>query len=189
MLLSNPDRAHACACCADAGFRFESAGPLEAEERDILEDLSFKDKAALASREFDVEGLPLPSYDEPENFYGYHLETMFESDQWTLTLSEKGGKCGTIKFPVPETLDHFHIDPRDGAMHQGAGEPLLYKEWRLAGSATLNNKDTGVNKTVQARLIFHGRGNACSNEGDFGHWTLSIEGEGVRFTLIGELAG
>lgn len=189
VLLSNADRAHACACCADAGFRFEAAGPLEAEERDLLEGLRFEDKATLASREFDVEGLPLPSYDAPDNFYGYHLETVFETDHWTLTLSEKGGKRATIKFPMPETLDHFHIDPRDGAMHQGAGGPLLYKEWRLVGPATLGSTDAGDNITVQARLILHGRGNACSNEGDFGHWTLSVEGEGVRFTLIGDLAG
>lgn len=189
VLMSNADRAHACACCADAGFRVETAGPLEALERDMLEGLRFKDKATLASREFDVEGLPLPSYDAPDDFYGYHLETVFETDHWTLTLSEKGGKRGTIKFPMPETLDQFHIDPRDGVAHQGAGGPLLYKEWRLAGAATLNDMDATVNKTVQARLILHGRGNACSNEGDFGHWTLSVEGEGVRFTLIGELAG
>lgn len=174
--------ARACACCADAGYRFEMTGAVEPYEQDVLEALRFDERAALATRELDVEGLPLPSYDDSQDFFGYKMKTVFEADRWTFTLSDSGTPQGTIVFQVPATLEQFVVDPRDTGRHARAGGPVLYKEWRLKGSVVVDGKTR-----APASLILHGRGNACSSEADFGHWTLDVEGGGVRFMLIGDL--
>lgn len=182
LVIGNADPARACACCADAGYRFDMTSELEPYDREVLQAVRFAGKAALASREFDVEGLPLPSYDDSEEFYGFELETVFAADRWTFKLSDNGTQQGTIVFAMPKDLDEFFVDPRDGSQHSGAGGPVLYKEWRLMGPAVLNGKTT-----APASLILHGRGNACSSEADFSHWTLNVDGGGVRFMLIGDL--
>lgn len=182
LAVGTADPARACACCADAGYRFEMTSALEPYDREVLQAVRFAGKAALASREFDVEGLPLPTYDDSVDFYGFELETVFTADRWTFKLSDTGTQQGTIVFAMPKDLEEFFIDLRDDSQHSGAGGPVLYKEWRLKGPAVLDGKTT-----APASLILHGRGNACSSEADFTHWTFSVEGDGVRFKLIGDL--
>lgn len=180
--IGHAEPARACACCTDTGYRFEMTGAVEPFEQDVLATLRFDRMAALATGELDVEGLPLPSYDDSQDFFGYEMKTVFKADRWTFTLSDSGTPQGTIVFQVPATMEQFLVDPRDTGQQVRAGGPVLYKEWRLKGSAVVDGKTR-----APASLILHGRGNACSSEADFGHWTLDVEGDGVRFMLIGDL--
>lgn len=174
--------ARACACCVDPGHRFEMTGAVEPFEQDVLAALKFDEKAALATVELDVEGLPLPSYDDSQDFFGFRMKTAFQADRWTFSLSDSGTPQGTIVFHVPASMEQFLVDPRDTGSNARAGGPVLYKEWRLKGTAIVDGKTR-----APANLILHGRGNACSSEADFSHWTLDVEGNGIRFMLIGDL--
>jgi len=182
MIIASAGPARSCACCADAGYRFERTGIIEPDERDMLAAIRFDSMASLASPEYDIEGLPVPSYDDSGDFYGFSLEAAFGVDRWTFNFADNGVLQGTIVFPLPRDIEQFHVDLHDGAVRTGAGGPMLYKEWRLNGPAILNGRTA-----TQIRLIFHGRGNTCTSEGDFSHWTLIAEGTGARFMVFGDL--
>ena len=177
---------HACACCPDDGQRYEAINKIGEFEEEVLQAIKFGSQAQLVSREFDVRGLAAPS--EDQSFYGYQLVGTIAPGLWTFQLTERGAVRGTISFPVPKLLERFEIDLRDGAVFAGAGGPLLYKEWRLAGMATLSGLTIKGTHKANARLILQGRGSSCPDVEDFTHWSLAIDGKNVQFTLIGEMA-
>jgi uncharacterized protein YqiB (DUF1249 family) len=175
--------ANACACCSDPGMRVESVEDLDRNQEELAR-LRFDDAAQLfASPAFpdDIEGVDVPSGD-PYKF------GVVEGTRWTFDLSDAAERQGTIVFPLPSRLVRFEVDPREEEVPPIEYGPRLYKEWRLTNTSELGGIVAQGNTRAQATLILHGHGNACTSAEDFTHWTLVIDGPGVKFTLLGKLA-
>ncbi|MFZ4806301.1 MAG: hypothetical protein ACOYLQ_03520 [Hyphomicrobiaceae bacterium] len=97
------------------------------------------------------------------------------------------GEAGQIIVALPRRMKRFEVDPRLAAPEPNHG-PVLYKEWRLTGTAKLGGIFAGRGRAQQARLVFHGQGNRCTTASDFMHWTLVVTGPDAKFSLLGEVA-
>ena len=118
----------------------------------------------------------------------YVISAVTEPKQWRLTFRTEDGQSGELILPLPSKVATLTVDIHNGETNR-AGEPRLYKEWRLEGGAT----GTGLFKkgfAAPARysLIFQGRGNRCDNGDDFTHWRLEISGKKAAYAFFGELA-
>jgi len=176
--------ARACACCSDAGMRFEAANDINEYEKDELGRVRFGDTAQLfitPAFPEDIKGIVAPS-DKP-----YNLRSVTGPKRWTFELSDSAGKQGIIVFPLPRRLVRFMVDPRDEEATSAGGGPRLYKEWRLESTADLSGLVAENEDKAQATLILHGHGNGCTAAEDFTHWTLQVSGPDVRFALLGRL--
>jgi hypothetical protein len=176
------DRAHACACCSEPGQRLDLTSPLDASFKDELQALRFSATVAFftdAGFPESIEGVADPA-SEP-----YKLAASLTADRLTLSLTGAAERKGGVVLPLPADVSRLEIDPRVTSELSAGGGPVLYKEWRLSGTADLDGILAKAAKRATARFILHGQGNGCTSSIDFSHWTLEVRGPGIRFTLLG----
>lgn len=180
--LAGSEQARACACCSNEGQRNVGTVALDSGKRQQIESLRFGGKAKLYTGEADVDavkGITTPAGE-------YEMTAAWRGNRLVFSFRDKEGRIGTLALARPNSVAVFEVDPRGGA-DAGQG-PALYKEWKLSGPASA----TGVFAPGGAprqllTLIIHGRGNSCTDAGDFTHWTLVMQGPKANYTLFGEL--
>lgn len=166
-----------------------SLRPNEALSGYLLEQIKSIEFAS-AARLFLVDG-PEPE-EQVKGLAGisdtYFVSAQTETKQWRLKFRTEDGKSGELILPLPSKIERFAVDIHNGET-KPAGEPLLYKEWRLEGRATGNEMfKEGFAGPARYTLIFQGRGNSCDNGDDFTHWRLQISGKKAAYAFFGELA-
>lgn len=186
-LVCAPSVTRACACCSDPGtYGLQSDEPLTGYVLEQIKGLEFASDAQLflvdgPEPEEQVKGLTAISQ-------SYALATVTETKQWRLTFRTEDGKSGELTLPLPSKMAKFAVDIHNGETN-AAGEPLLYKEWRLEGRVTGNEMfKEGFAASARYALVFQGRGNRCDNADDFTHWRLEISGKKAAYAFFGELA-
>lgn len=173
--------ARACACCSDPGEYSLRTANISEYQFGQLEGIEFGPKAERFTTDASDEQAPGISVVADQ----FTVKAKFERKQWRLTFRTEDGKTGSLTLTVPAKLTDFDVDIHDGKK-SGGGGPLLYKEWRLEGTAT----GDGIFHKAKAsyRLVFQGRGNRCDSGDDFTHWRLAVTGKNIDYTLQGELA-
>ncbi len=181
-VLAGSRTALACACCTNEGQRSVGTVALDSGKRQQLESLRFGSKAQLFTGEADVEfvsGIVTPSG-------SYDTTAAWRDNQFVFSFRDDKGRTGTLALARPATVALFEVDPRDG---RDAGQgPALYKEWKLSAPASATGvfaPATGPRHILT--LILHGRGNSCTDAGDFTHWTLVMQGPKANYSLFGNL--
>jgi len=179
-MLAAPVPAFACACCSHQGQRNVNVQALEENQRAVLEQLRFADKAELYLGEADpdsVEGIANASS-------RYALKADWLNGAIVFTLTGADGGAGTLALDLPDKISVFEIDPRQQP-DLGTGPPL-YKEWKLTGKAKASGAfSAGAGHTLT--LLVQGGGNACTSASDFGYWTLVMQGPKANYALFGDL--
>lgn len=178
-----PSTAQACACCAEPGMRIEGPRAIDAYTRDELSRLRFGERARLQLGPADFE--TVRGIDRPDAEYSSAANVT--KTAITLSFTAADGRSGTITVPIGAHIHEFFVDTRGGDPET---ETALYKEWTLRGRAKTTGIFAAASKAgrPRVRLIFHGGGNACTDAGQFGHWTLEVSGTGADFTVLGDLA-
>lgn len=175
--------AHACACCSDPGDRYVETEAVDKPRLDEINQMAFADTAqvSVGQRDFeDVEGIRLAALP-------LHVTVRRNGKVWTFSFDDRQGNKGDLHFTLPERVTVFHVDPRLPDANEATG-PTLYKEWRLTSKAAGNGMLSGsVGGNQMATLIFHGRGNHCTDPGDFNAWTLTLYGSKAKVLLFGDL--
>jgi hypothetical protein len=186
LLSCPPTETCACACCPDRGtWRLQSNEPLSGYVLEQIKGIEFASAAQLflvdgPDPEDQVKGLATISD-------SYAMTPMAESKQWRLKFRAEDGKSGELILVLPSKVARFAVDIHNGETNF-AGQPLLYKEWRLEGRATGNEMfKEGFAAPARYTLIFQGRGNACDSADDFSHWRLEISGKKADYAFFGEL--
>jgi hypothetical protein len=183
-LLARAPNAGACACCSEPGQRIEGVSPLSSYEKGELGRLRFAKAAKLylTAAGFDaVNGIRDPAS-------AYEVGVARQGDLWTFTFKDGKNNAGTLAFTLPPKIESFFVDTHD-QKQAGAGGPLLYKEWRLAAPVAGTGIFTpGMAGNPTARLILHGRGNACTSVEQLTAWTLVVSGPKADYTLYGSLS-
>lgn len=180
--------AHACACCAEPGDRFDRAEAIDEYALDVLAAVKFDGKARLYATAADwteqIKGITNPAKSDT-----YDLKTSRTARAWTFVLSDTKGHKGRLTVRTPAKIHKFHADTKPQARTSGGYVPTkLYKEWRLAGSVTGAGMFTFKKSAKsQAKLILHGTGNGCTSADQFTNWTLDVAGRGVQFRFFGTL--
>jgi hypothetical protein len=176
------DRAHACACCSEPGQRFEATTPLRPGLLEEILTLRAKPTASLYSD----AGFPdsIKGVADPQS-RPYKVAATISRDGVAISTISDVEQTGSIFLPMPDLVSRLEIDPRVAGERSPGGGPLLYKEWRLDGTAALAGIFSKSGSHATARFILHGQGNGCPTAGDFSHWTLEVRGPGIRFTLLG----
>ena len=120
---------------------------------------------------------PSPSYD---------MTAAWRDNQLVFSFRDAKGRTGTLALARPASVAVFEVDPRNG---RDAGQgPALYKEWKLSAPASASGVFApGTGPRHILTLILHGRGNSCTDAGDFTHWTLVMQGPKANYTLFGNL--
>lgn len=172
----------ACACCSEIGQRIEHTGPMDSYVRAEWLAVRFTPTARLfadAGFPDTVEGVDGPSDQD------YRLKMLRTPKSLMIAVTDAAGRLGTIEMQMPKELTRFEVDPREpGVAAHGLG-PALYKEWRAQAPATLTGILALHGRTARAELILHGRGRSCTSATDFDGWTLTLRGNGIRFTFLG----
>lgn len=187
LVISVSTDTRACACCSDEGtYSLQQNEPLSSYLIEQIKSIEF----ASAARLFLVDG-PDPE-EQVKGLAGisdtYVLSVEAEAKQWRLTFRTENGKSGELFLPLPSKFTKFAVDIHNGETN-AAGQPLLYKEWRLEGRATGNEMfKESFAAAARYTLIFQGRGNRCDNGDDFTNWRLEISGKKAAYVLFGELA-
>ena len=177
----------ACACCSDEGTHtLQSSESLSGYLLEQIKGIEF----APGARLFLIDG-PEPE-EQVKGIAGvsetYELTAEGEAKQLRLKFRAEDGKRGELVLPLPSKFAKFAVDIHNGETN-AAGQPLLYKEWRLEGRATGNEMfKEGFAAPARYTLIFQGRGNHCDNADDFTHWRLEISGKKAAYAFFGELA-
>lgn len=177
----------ACACCSDEGtYSLQPNEPLSGYLLDQIKGIEF----GSAARLFLVDG-PDPE-EQVKGLDGisetYVISAEAEAKQWRLKFRTEEGKSGELILPLPYKSAKLAVDIHNGETN-AAGQPLLYKEWRLEGRATGNGMfKESFAAPARYTLIFQGRGNRCDNADDFTHWRLEIAGKKAAYVFFGELA-
>jgi hypothetical protein len=182
-LLTWPVSVDACACCSEPGLWYETTQRIESYQWAEIEKIKLGGAANIymnAAGEDGITGVSNPT-DE------YSLNLSQRRTRWELRFKDKAGRTGTLALTIPNSLTVFEADIHDGQTSAGGG-PLLYKEWRLTGAAI----GTGVFKKgstaqMKYRLVFQGRGNACTSAEMFDNWKLQIFGPRASYLLYGKL--
>jgi hypothetical protein len=182
-LATQASDALACACCSEPGERVESSGKLDPYEKPELERLRFAKTAHLYLTAAGFEGVS--GIADPASTYALGFSRAGE--RWTFTFKDAKGAASTLAFTLPSKIESFFVDPR-GRKASVAADPVLYKEWRLEAPATATGSFAAKGSGT-ARLILHGRGNACTSADQFTAWTLEVNGPGIRYRLFGDLLG
>ena len=182
ILIAGTRPALACACCTHEGQRNVATLVIDSEKRQQIESLRYGGKATLFTGEGDVGaivGIVTPSR-------SYDLTAKWVNNLLVFSLRDSGGRTGTLALARPKTVSVFEVDPRDSP-DVGQG-PTLYKEWKIsappAGSGVFA---PGAGPRQLLTLIIHGRGNSCTSDIDFSHWTLVMQGPNGNYTLFGNL--
>jgi hypothetical protein len=196
MALTMPVRAaHACACCTNEGQRHVQTQSIDDHATGILTDIRFDPAAHLYTGEGDADGGWTKS-DSPD----FQVAVTKNGASWTFSFSQPDA-LGTLTFAIPKSVTKFEVDPRepastpapsgqtDNAGSSGGLGPVLYKEWRMTAPA----RGTGLFAAVtggdqQATLILHGRGNSCTDSGQFTAWTVVLHGSKGTTSFFGTLS-
>jgi hypothetical protein len=162
-----------CACCTDEGEWYQRAGKV---------DLAQLDRMRFAAKANTYQ----PPSSDGELELAYNLSHTRSGRRWQFSFRDEQGKTGTISFVLPLSAVHFGADMHDA--EPGGLGPLLYKEWRLNGTAQVS----GIFKSLMRgparfHLILQGRGRGCTEAEDFKHWTLQISAAGNSHTFYGPL--
>lgn len=188
LLIAPINAAHACACCSQAGQRYDATNEFGSFEQEILQAIKFKSTAELFGSADDAFGLIDPTIEEDENLLEFAMVSTITPGLLTFRLSHAGKTRGTIRFPMPQRKAEFLVDIRDGKSSEGHHGPSLYKEWRFNGNATLSGLAKQGTHKAKIELILQGRGISCPTVEDFSHWSMAIDGENVQFRLTGALS-
>ena len=182
MIIAGTRTALGCACCTHEGQRNVADVEIDSGRRQQIESMRYGDKATLFTGEGDVaaiKGITAPSG-------SYDVNATWVDNLLVFTFRDKAGGTGMLTLTRPKTVSLFEVDPRDSP-DVGQG-PTLYKEWKIsgpvAGSGVLA---PGAGPRQLLTLIIHGRGNSCTSDIDFSHWTLVMQGPMVNYTLFGKL--
>jgi hypothetical protein len=175
--------AEACACCSEPGERVESSAPFGGYDADEIARVRFASAANLYTTAAGLEGIR--GIADPTS--RYDLSVAFDGKTFTLSFKSKDGKSGTIALS-PKSVESFFVDLRSGK--RGA-EPLLYKEWRMSApmlaTGIFSPAVASPSAPPMAKLVLQGRGNSCTDAGQFTHWTLIVTGKSAAFTFFGDL--
>ncbi|APR87725.1 hypothetical protein A7982_13074 [Minicystis rosea] len=174
--------AQACACCSEPGQRVEGTAPLDAYVKGELGRVRFAKAAKLylTAAGFDgVSGIRDPAD-------RYELVQTRQGDVWTFTFKDAKGNAGALAFTLPAKVEEFFVDTQPGKQ---AGDPTLYKEWRLAAPLTATGifKPSAVGSPT-VRLILQGHGNSCTSAEQLTTWTIVVSGPKASFSLFGTLS-
>lgn len=184
ILLIQPCRVWACACCAHKGeYQIEFVKP-DGYTLSIMKRIRFGTKAELwtgeAEPEVAAEGLAHPAD-------SYSLTGSLVGNVWKLTF-RNGDESGTLDLPLPAKIFRFAADIHDGWTKPGYSEPVLYKEWRFEGEVNGTGVfKAGITAGTKYLLVFQGRGNSCDGAENFTHWQLKITGKKADYAFYGEL--
>ena len=182
LLLAGVRPAHGCACCTHQGQRNVADVEIDSERRQQIESLRYGGKATLFTGKRDVamiEGITTPSG-------SYDVNVTWVDNLLVFTLRDKAGVAGMLTLTRPKTVSLFEIDPRDGP-DVGQG-PTLYKEWSISSPAAATGVFApGMGPNQMLTLIIQGRGDNCTSDIDFSHWTLVMQGPKANYTLFGNL--
>ena len=187
LLFSVSPETRGCACCSDPGTY--SVQPNEPFTGYTLEQINGIELASAAQL-FVVDGPDLQ-----EQIKGlasiadsYAVSAVKEPKQWRLTFRTEDGSNGELILALPSNVAKFAVDIHNGETNS-AGEPILYKEWRMEGRAMGKEMfKEGFAAPARYLLVFQGRGNRCDNADDFTHWRLEISGKKSDYAFFGELA-
>jgi hypothetical protein len=184
ILLIQPCRVWACACCAHKGeYQIEFVKP-DGYTLSAMKRIRFGTKAELwtgeAEPEVAAEGLIHPAD-------SYSLNGSLVGNVWKLTF-RNGDEFGTLDLPLPAKIFRFAADIHDGWTKPGYSEPVLYKEWRFEGEVNGTGVfKAGITAGTKYVLVFQGRGNSCDGAENFTHWQLKIAGKKADYSFYGEL--
>ena len=184
ILLIQPCRVWACACCAHKGeYQIEFVKP-DGYTLSAMKRIRFGAKAELwtgeAEPEVAAEGLVHPAD-------SYSLTGSLVGNIWKLTF-RNGDESGTLDLPLPAKIFRFAADIHDGWTKPGYSEPVLYKEWRFEGEVDGTGVfKAGITAGTKYVLVFQGRGNSCDGAENFTHWQLKIAGKKADYSFYGEL--
>jgi hypothetical protein len=182
MILAGTRTALGCACCTHEGQRNVATVEIDSAKRQQIESLRYGGKATLFVGEGDVaaiEGIATPSG-------SYDLTAKWVDNLLVFSFRDSGGRSGTLALARPKTVSLFEIDPRDSP-DVGQG-PILYKEWRLSSPAAGSGVFApGASPRHMLTLVIQGRGNNCTSDLDFSHWTLVMQGPMANYMLFGNL--
>lgn len=183
--LNTSEMAHACACCAVPGERFDRFEILAEDHIEGLNSLRFDSSAhvfTIAINYPDVVGIRTD--DSPVS-----MEIQKDQKAWNFVFHNPAGQQGELNFSFPKNFTSIGIDTRDPEIpeHTGGG-PSLYREWRLTtkskGNGIIQDSVDGV-QTVT--LVLQGRGNSCGI--DVNGWSLQFAGTKSDLLLFGEAIG
>ena len=161
----------ACACCTDRAGRYVDVEPLGGWRLDMIGQMTFAEEAFVAQGAADH---PIDLTD-----FGPSLQLAARQTKTEIVFALRGdaGRTSEVTLAIPDTISIFEVDPRGSEPDSGLG-PVLYKEWQLAGTATV----TGVLRPLvesgdqKVALIVHGRGRGCTEASEFTDWTLTLQG-------------
>jgi hypothetical protein len=174
-----------CACCAEPGEWFENTGRMESYEVAELRNVKFDATAKLYTTAAGFEG----TKGLPAQYESFKLSDSFgRALALTLAFTGERGETGSLVLQLPRVATTFGADLHD--YPEGSAGPILYKEWRFAGTA----RGTGMFRRSIApgtkfHLILQGRGNNCLSSTDFKHWRLDINGPRADYAFYGALSG
>lgn len=177
-----PTDAFACACCADDGYYSISTRKPQNLELDELKKIRFANASLFTTAgEDNILGInPISE--------SYTLSGLLQNNQWKLNFRDDAGKSGALSLMQPISMVDFAVDIHDGRL-DGAGGPLLYKEWRfkykIASGSGIFLK--GIAPATEYFLVLQGRGNACTQAEDFTDWRLEITGKKADYAFFGKL--
>jgi hypothetical protein len=168
--------------CTDRAGRYVGVEPLGGWRLDMIGQMTFAEEAFVAQGAADH---PIDLRD-----FGPALQLAARQTKTEIVFAFQGdaGRTSEVTLALPDTISIFEVDPRGSEPDSGLG-PVLYKEWQLAGTATV----TGVLRPLvesgdqKVTLIVHGRGRGCTEASEFTDWTLTLHGPAGKLTLYGAL--
>jgi len=194
LMILGPISILACACCAEPGMYFLSAGKPSSYSLDVIREIKFSKHSDLYMTEagFDmIKGLdPVkPEYESDEwtATSNFDLAASFTGKLWTFNLKTPKGKSAALVLPMPAQMVTYKVDIHD--QEDRPNGPILYKEFRFKGtlSSASGFARTGFVRGTTYFLVFQGRGNGCDNASDFTHWRLEINGPRSDYAFFGKL--
>ena len=183
-MAASPQQAGACACCTNAGQRYDGVEPLDPGKLEEIARLRFDRVAEL----FTGESAP----DMIEGIAGassahFGVRVTQGTERWVFAFRDKSGRTGTLTLALPKSISVLAVDPRRGEREGGTG-PALYREWKLTSAAEGTGMFApGMGSGQRLTLVLQGWGNSCSGPAEATHWTLEVSGRVARYHLFGSL--
>ncbi len=125
----------------------------------------------------------------PAKSFFYRLQAQKTGALWLFSFHDDEENQGTLSVTAADRLRRFAVDTKPERQKSGGYVSVdLYKEWEISGPVSGTGIfDVDLSGPTIARLIFHGRGNNCTNSHQFSNWTLDISGPGSNYRFIGRL--
>ena len=187
IFLFAPEKAAACACCAEPGTWFQRTVKNDAALKDIKKELlsNLGDSANLFSN---AAGFGKGITPEPASeVFKLNRQIPRSLATW-LSFTDERGNAGKLIFSGNQmnTPTLYAADMRDAT--EANPQVTLYKELRYEGTVTGDGIFAkGLAPAARYRLIFQGRGNMCHNASDFKTWILQVNGAKADFAFYGIL--